>query len=272
MAPGLSDPAELGATHVKLTIDTELGILSVVDGDHGVDLDLYSTEGFAELSKVWTISSWAAKYSYGFTWLGRPIIQLPEDLVRSQELVWTTKPDVIIETGIAHGGSLIFWASLFESMRTNGRVIGVDIEIRPHNRVAIENHHLMDRITLIEADSVAESTLELVRTHIKFGDRVMVVLDSDHSRGHVLKELIAYAPLVSVGQFLVATDGVMRDLTDIETVPETWADDNPVRAVEDFLKTSSDFVLEQRFPQAFCESAVLPQLTYWPSSLLKRVK
>ncbi|HEY4487827.1 MAG TPA: CmcI family methyltransferase, partial [Candidatus Paceibacterota bacterium] len=181
--------------------------------DDGKEVPLYSKEGFRLLSQVWLTVGWDQKYLYGFTWFGRPIIQIPDDMVRLQEVIYQLKPDVVIETGIAHGGGLIFYASLLKAM-DKGKVVGVDIEIRDHNRKAIESHELFPLITLIEADSVAPSTLEAMKQHVPSGGTSLVILDSDHTYAHVLKELRAYAPLVSVGSYIIATDGSMEFLTD----------------------------------------------------------
>src|SRR5207244_12678203 len=148
-------------------------------------LPLYSREAFELLSDQWVRVGWSARYPYTFTWLGRPIIQLPEDMVRAQEVIYRVQPDVLIETGVAHGGSMIFYASLFEAMG-KGRVISIDIEIRPHNRTAIEAHRMKKRITLIERSSTAAQTLTEVRDLMKPAESVMVVLDSNDTRAYVL--------------------------------------------------------------------------------------
>src|SRR5690606_19131155 len=145
------------------------------------------------------------KYVYGFSWMGRPIIQLPEDMIRIQEVVYRLKPDVIVETGVAHGGSLIFYASLCKAME-RGRVIGIDIEIRPHNRKAIEAHELAGFITLVEGSSTDPAIVQEVKSLVAPGETAIVILDSNHSKQHVLDELEAYADLVSVGSYIVACD------------------------------------------------------------------
>jgi cephalosporin hydroxylase len=152
------------------------------------DVDIYTREGFEVLSRLWTRSNWENRLSYEVSWLGIPIIQLPEDMVVMQELLWKVRPDVIVESGVAHGGALVLYASILELLG-RGRVIGVDIEIRKYNRLAIEAHPLSHRIHLIEGDSLADETVEAVRSMIRPGERVMVALDSAHSRDHVLGEL-----------------------------------------------------------------------------------
>lgn len=178
------------------------------------------------------------KYSYLWTWLGVPIIQMPADIVALQEVVWHSKPDVIIETGVARGGSVIFFASLFELMGA-GKVIGVDIDIRAHNRDTIEHHPMAKRITLIEGSSIAEVTLQKVRAEIPEGSSVMVVLDSNHSRDHVLAELRLYAPLVSPGHYLIVADTILGFLTPEQTPRDrshVWfPGDEPLAALEKFI-------------------------------------
>jgi cephalosporin hydroxylase len=193
---------------------------------------------------------------------------LPEDMIRIQEVIWRLRPDVIVETGVAHGGSLIFYASLFEAMG-HGRAIGVDIEIRDHNRIAIEAHPLAGRITLIQGSSTASDTLAAVQDRIAPDERVLVVLDSNHSRAHVETELDLYAPLVSSGSYIVACDGIMAQLAGAPRSAPDWASNNPVAAVDAFLTRSPDFVLEEPgFP--FNEGLVRNRVTYWPKSFLKR--
>jgi cephalosporin hydroxylase len=158
---------------MRIVIDTSERTL-VADGKR---LDLYGKEAFELISDLWLKTSWNQKYSYTFTWLGRPIIQHPEDLVRLQEVIFTLRPDIIIETGVAHGGSLIFYASLFRAMGKQGRVVGVDIEIRPQNRKAIEKHELASYITLVEGDSALPDIVQRVSGLVGRGDRVMVILE-----------------------------------------------------------------------------------------------
>src|SRR5262245_5040622 len=208
---------------MRIVIDTTEKTLSA----DGRRLDLYSKEAFELISDVWLKTSWNQKYSYTFTWLGRPIIQHPEDLVRLQEVIFTLRPDVIIETGVAHGGSLIFYASLFKAMGSEGRVVGIDIEIRPQNRRAIESHELAGYIALIEGDSAASEVVKRVREFVRPDDKVMIILDSSHAKAHVAKELEAYAPLVSPGSYIVATDGIMGLVHDTPGGKAEWVFDNP---------------------------------------------
>lgn len=250
---------------MKVEIDTEK---RVVNAD-GKTLDLYSDAAFELLSDLWVKVGWNQKYSYSFSWLGVPIIQLPEDVIRYQEAVWALKPDVIVETGVAHGGSAIFSASLCRLMG-HGRVIAVDIEIRPHNRKRIEEHSFADLITLIEGSSTDSLVVERIRNHIKLGEKVLVVLDSDHSYKHVMDELEAYAPLVSEGSWIVATDGLMQDLTDVPRGQTDWNNDNPARAARDFAAKNSKFKIEQpAWP--FNESRLSKNVTHWPDAWLRRI-
>ncbi|GMV63275.1 MAG: hypothetical protein AMXMBFR74_24430 [Parvibaculum sp.] len=250
---------------MKIEIDTEK---RTVNAD-GRTLDLYSDAAFGILSDLWVKVGWNQKYSYGFSWLGVPIIQLPEDMIRYQEAVWALKPDVIVETGVAHGGSAIFSASLCRLMG-HGRVIAVDIEVRPHNRSRIEEHPLADLITLIEGSSTDDLIVERIRNHIKLGEKVLVVLDSDHSYEHVMGELEAYAPLVSEGSWIVATDGLMQYLTDVPRGQTDWNNDNPARAARDFAAKNPEFRIEQpAWP--FNESTLSENITHWPDAWLRRV-
>lgn len=253
---------------MKLSIDTDAGKVVLEDGDGRREAPLYSAEAFSWLTRQWVKTGWQLKYSYGFTWMGRPLIQLPEDVLRVQEAIYRTRPDVLVETGVAHGGSLILYASLFAAMG-KGRVVGVDIEIRPGNRAAIEQHELARLITLVEGSSVDPAIVGRVRSLVQPGERVMVMLDSDHSRRHVAEELEAYAPLVSPGSYIVATDGIMEDLEDVPRGRPGWSDDNPSAAARDFAAGHPEFVLEEP-PFLFDETEARVQATYWPGAWLRR--
>lgn len=185
------------------------------------------------------------RYSYNFSWCGRPVIQFPDDVLTLQEIVWKERPQLIVETGVAHGGSLVFYASLLEAMGGPARVAGVDIHIRPHNRRAIEEHPLAHRITLIEGSSVGEEALGHVRALAAGLDRVLVVLDSNHTHEHVLKELELYSPLVKKGGHLVVLDTVIEDMP-AECFPDRpWGPgDNPKTAVHQFLKSNDRFQID----------------------------
>lgn len=254
---------------MKIAFDTIAKTLSCENDGEVRIIPLYSEEAFELISQVWLKVGWDQKYAYKFSWLGRPIIQLPEDMVRIQEVIYRVKPDVIIETGIAHGGSLIYYASVCRAMG-RGRVIGIDIEIRPHNRQAIEQHELAGLISLVEGDSAGKQTLMKVKSLVNTGETVLVILDSNHSRQHVLNELEAYHVLITPGSYIVATDGIMKDLYDVPGGNPDWQLDNPVAAAAGFVQSHPEFVLEQP-ARAFNESALSTNLTYWPDSFLRRV-
>lgn len=254
---------------MKLILDTEAKTLTMDDSGQTKVLDLYSKAAFEVISREWVRVGWNQKYQYTFSWMGRPVIQLPEDMIRMQEAIFQIKPDVIIETGVAHGGSLIFYSSLCKAME-KGRVIGIDIEIRPHNRAAIEAHPLSDRITLIEGSSTAPEIVAQVKSLVQPGETVLVILDSNHTYAHVADELEAYADLVTPGSYIVATDGIMYDLADVPRGNPEWATDNPTWAARDFAAKDPEFVIEQpAWP--FNESELEQNITHWPEAWLKRV-
>ena len=256
---------------MQINIDSEARQLVVtVDGSRRA-LDLYGVEAFEIISELWLKTSWNQKYSYTFTWLGRPIIQHPEDLVRFQEVLWTLKPDVIIETGVAHGGSLILSASLLKAMGHGRRVIGVDVEIRPHNRKAIEAHALAPMIFLVEGDSIAHTTLAEVKALVDSNDKVLVVLDSNHTKAHVAAELEAYHHFVTLGSYIVATDGIMQQVFDTPLGRPSWREDNPAAAAREFAASHPEFQIEE--PNwNFNESPLKKSITAWPDAWIRRIK
>ena len=253
---------------MKLTLDTETRKLRIEDAESTRELDLYSKEAFEALSLQWVRVGWAEKYQYTFSWMGRPIIQLPEDMVRTQEVIYRVKPDVIVETGVAHGGSLIYYASLCKAMG-RGRVIGIDIEIRPHNRAAIEAHELASYITLVEGSSTAPEIVSRVKALVRKGETALVILDSNHTKQHVADELESYHDLVTAGSYLVATDGIMKDLHDVPRGVADWTWDHPTAAAAEFARRHPEFVLEQ--PQwVFNESKLSENITHWPGAWLRK--
>ncbi len=254
---------------MKLILDTDTNTLTLDEEGQTRTLDLYSKEAFEAVSRQWVRVGWNQKYQYTFSWMGRPVIQLPEDMIRMQEVIFRLKPDVIIETGVAHGGSLIFYSSLCKSME-KGRVVGIDIEIRAHNRVAIESHPLSDRITLIEGSSTAPDIVAQVKSLVKPGETVLVILDSNHTYAHVHDELEAYGDMVTLGSYIVATDGIMHDLADVPRGTPGWTTDNPTFAARDFCVKHPEFVIEQPV-WPFNESALDQNITHWPGAWLKRV-
>jgi cephalosporin hydroxylase len=254
---------------MKLLIDTAQKTLAHQSSEGNPKVvDLYSKEAYEILSDLWLKTSWNQKYPYTFTWMGRPVIQHPEDMIRLQEVIYTLKPDVVIETGVAHGGSVVYTASLLKAMG-KGRVVGVDIEIRPHNRSAIEKHELASYIQLVEGDSVGDTVVAEATKGIRPNDVVLIILDSNHSKAHVLSELETYYPFVSVGSYIVATDGLMQDLYDVPRGQAAWREDNPVMAVKAFVAKHPEFVVEQPAWQ-FNESDLDKNITGWPSAWIRR--
>ncbi len=253
-----------------ITVDLE-GRLVTVDRDGSPEtFPLDSPEAFAAITRAWLRSGWELKYTYGFTWLGRPVIQTPEDLIRMQEVIWAMRPDVIIETGVAHGGSLVFHASVCRLLG-HGRVIGVDVHIRPHNRAAIESHPLADLITLVEGSSTDPAVVAEVRGSVQPEERTFVVLDSDHSRSHVLAELLAYAGLVKPGDYLVVADTLMKDLAGAPRARPDWGWNNPDGAIDEFLAGHPHF--ERRDPPRLFEETLgaSKSASYWPGGWLRRI-
>lgn len=209
------------------------------------------------------------KYSYNFFWLGRPIIQYPQDMVAMQELLWEVKPDLIIETGIAHGGSLIFYASVLELIaictENEGEVMGVDIDIRPHNRNAIEEHPMYKRISMIQGSSIAPEVVAQVIEKAKGKKRVLVCLDSNHTHEHVLAELNAYAHLTSVGSYCVVFDTLIEDMGQGAYPDRPWGPgNNPKTAVREYLKTHPEFEINKGIDHKLLISVA-------PDGYLKRV-
>ncbi len=253
---------------MKVNIDTSAKTISIGDETGSKQFDLFSAESFDALSRLWIDIGWVRKYPYAFSWLGRPIIQLPEDIIRAQEVIYRVKPDVILETGVAHGGSLVFYASLCKAIG-NGRVIGVDVEIRPRNRAAIEAHELFSYITLIEGNSVTMETVDKVKSLIKPGETVMVILDSSHTKSHVLAELGAYAGLVTKGSYICVEDGVMHYVAGMPRTKDDWAWNNPKSAAEEFAKEHPEFEIVS-LPRGFDESQGVPDCTHHPSGWLLR--
>jgi cephalosporin hydroxylase len=252
-----------------ITIDDQERTVRVKIGQDEQVYPFESAEAFKAVSDAWLRLGWDNKYVYSFTWLGRPIIQLPEDLLRVQEVLGKIKPDVIIETGVAHGGSIVFYASLCKLMG-KGRVIGIDIEIRPHNRQAIERHELFEYITLVEGSSIAPDIVSKVKAMVEPGEDVFVMLDSNHTKAHVLAELNHYSELVSVGSYIVAADGIMETLAGAPRSAPDWTWNNPKAAAVEFVKTNPKFIIEQP-SWLFNESKLIANVTYWPCAWLKRI-
>lgn len=207
------------------------------------------------------------KYSYNFTWMGRPIIAFPQDMIAMQELIWKVKPDLIIETGVAHGGSIVYYASMLELVGGDGLVLGIDIDIRKHNRDLIEAHPMMKRIKLLEGSSVSKEIVDQVKAIAATKKRVMICLDSNHTHEHVLQELELYAPLTTVGSYCVVFDTAVEDMpADWDWGPRPWGvGNNPKTAVHEYLKTHSEFEIDKTIDSKLLISVA-------PDGYLKRVR
>ncbi len=214
-------------------------------------------------------ASVAAKYSYNFSWLGRPIIQYPQDIVAMQEIIWEVQPELIIETGIAHGGSLIFSASMLELIAcctgNQGSVLGIDIDIRPHNRIAIEAHPLFKRIQMLQGSSIAPDIIAQVVEIAKDKQSVLIFLDSNHTHAHVLAELQAYAPLTTLGSYCVVFDTFLEELPAELAGDRPWGPgNNPKTAVSEYLKHHPEFAINKNIDHKLLTSVA-------PDGYLKRI-
>lgn len=219
-----------------------------------------------ELGRSFAKETAKYRYSYNFTWLGSPIIQFPQDIVVMQEIIWETKPDLIVETGIAHGGSIIFYASMVELLGGDGRVLGIDTEIRQHNRIEIEKHAMFKRIMMIEGSSIDEDVVKKVYDLARGNKRVLVALDSNHTHDHVLQELEFYSPLVTKGSYIVVFDTIIEDMPEDFFPDRPWGKgNNPKTAVREFLKTNNRFEIDKEI-----ENKLL--ITVAPDGYLKCVK
>ncbi len=235
------------------------------------NIEKLSDAKYQELGQDFIIKTAEAQYSYNFSWLGRPIIQFPQDIMALQEIIWKVKPDLIIETGIAHGGSLIFSASMLVLLEycgaiENGQVLGVDIDIREHNKNAIQEHPLSNKITMLEGSSIDAQMIVKVKEFAKNAGKILVCLDSNHTHEHVLAELNAYAELVSVGSYCCVFDTGIEDMPEDSFPHRPWGKgNNPKTAVWEFLKANDKFVIDKEI-----ESKLL--ITVAPDGYLKRVK
>jgi cephalosporin hydroxylase len=212
------------------------------------------------------IESNKAQYSYNFSWMGRPIIQYPQDMMAMQEIIWEIKPDLIIETGIAHGGSLIYYASILELIG-HGEVLGIDIDIREHNKMEIEKHPMFKRISMIQGSSIDTAIVNEAKKHAIGKEKILVCLDSNHTHDHVLSELEMYAPFVSVDSYIVVFDTIVEDLPEgYFSQARPWGiSNNPKTAVASFLKKNSNFVIDYAIDNKLLISVA-------PGGYLKRVK
>jgi len=244
-----------------MSLEDELKKKMALNGEH---------EEFKASTREFMLTSIRHKYSYNFSWLGRPIIQYPQDIVAMQEIIWQVQPDLIIETGIAHGGSLILYASMLELNAACGgskdaEVVGIDIEIRSHNRKAIEEHPMFRRISMIEGSSIASDVIAEVIEKTRVRERVLVCLDSNHTHAHVLAELEAYAPLATIGSYCVVLDTIIEDMPADLFPDRPWGPgNNPKTAVWEYLKTHPEFKIDKSI-----EHKLL--ITVAPDGYLKRV-
>lgn len=217
------------------------------------------------LSRIWIREITRHKYAYNFKWMGRPIIQFPQDMMAMQEIIWSCKPDLIIETGIAHGGSLIYYASLMQLMQLDGYVLGIDVDIRPHNRAAIDAHPMRKCIEMIQGSSISASTIDEVAKHVEGKKSVMVILDSNHTHAHVMHELQSYAPFVSMNNYLVVFDTLLEDMPDDLLNDRPWGKgNNPKTAVHDWLKSHPEFEIDKDIDSKLLISVA-------PDGYLKRI-
>lgn len=217
-----------------------------------------------DAAKQFNIVSNREKYSYNFSWMGRPIIQYPQDMIAMQELIWDIQPDLIIETGVAHGGSLIYYASLMELIG-KGEIVGIDIDIRKHNREAIESHPMFKRITLLEGSSLSEEIVKQVAAIAKDKKTIMVSLDSNHTHEHVLEELKLYAPYTTVGSYCVVFDTIVEDMPEAMYDRPWDVGNNPKTAVWEYLKENDSFEINKQIDNKLLISVA-------PDGYLKRVK
>ena len=228
--------------------------------------EMAASNNVRNITRDWLNETEKFKYSYNFKWLGRPIIQHPQDMVAMQEIIWEVKPDLIVETGIAHGGSLIFHASMLELIGGDGQVLGVDVDIREHNRVEIEKHPMYKRISMIEGSSVDEGIAQRVRKFAIDKKQVLVLLDSNHAHDHVLKELELYSPLVTKGSYCVVFDTVIEDMPENSYPDRPWGKgNNPKTAVHEFLSKNDRFEID-----ADLDNKLL--ITMAPGGYLKCIK
>jgi len=255
---------------MKIVIDTAAGTLTQAAGGSETSVGLFTKAAFETLSREWVRIGWSLKYYHNFSWFGLPILQLPEDLLRLQEVIYQLRPAVIVETGVFRGGSLLFHATLCQALG-QGRVIGIDREIAAADREAINRHLLGSRITLLEGDSTDPRVVAHVRQLAGTAGPVLVILDSCHSKEHVARELECYSPLVTKGSFMIATDGIMRDLVDVPGGLPAWKSDNPFEAATQFAARHPEFRQEQP-PWLFHDGELTENVTYWPGAWLKRLR
>lgn len=245
--------------------------IQIFNQEKSKNINLFGSSQYKKLGQDFIIKTAEHKYSYNFTWLGQPIIQFPQDMIALQEIIWDVKPDMIIETGIAHGGSLIFSASMLSLLElcgevTNPKVLGIDIEIREHNKELILKHPMSKKITMIEGSSIDSDIVSQVFDFAKEGKKILLLLDSNHTYDHVLAELQAYSSLVSLGSYCIVYDTGIEDMPEGSFPNRPWGkENNPKKAVREFLKNNDEFVIDKNI-----ENKLL--ITVAPDGYLKRVK
>jgi cephalosporin hydroxylase len=254
---------------VKIIIDTAARSLTTLDGGSERKFNLYSKAAFEAISREWVRVGWSLRYYNNFSWFGHAVLQLPEDLVRLQEVVYRVRPDVIIETGVFGGGSLMFHATLCQALG-KGRVIGIDKHIGSAQREAIGGHLLGSRISLVEGDSVSPEVLRWVGEMIRPEESVLVILDSGHTKEHVSRELDCYWRFVTPGSYMIATDGIMHELADVPGGQPAWTADNPLAAASEFASDHPEF-RQQQPAWSFHEGELTENVTYWPGAWLERL-
>ena len=245
-------------------------------------VDLYASDrNLIGSASLFMEASIGPKYSYNFSWQGRPIIQYPQDIIAMQEIIWDVKPDLIIETGIAHGGSLIFSASILAQLDlceaienkevispsfSKRKVLGIDVDIRAHNKAAIENHPMSSRIQMIEGSSIDPDIIKAVKDIASKYSRILVCLDSNHTHEHVLKELQAYAELTSIGSYCVVFDTLIEDMPDNSYPDRPWGrGNNPKTALKEFLNSHAEFYIDRGIHEKLL-------ITVAKDGYLKRIK
>lgn len=219
-------------------------------------VDVFSQDGLEMVSSLWVKLYAQYKLTHNCTWMGVPIIQFPEDIMMMEELIWKVRPDVIVECGFAHGGSALFYASLMELMG-KGIVVGVDVEIRPYNRIAVQNHPMSHRVRMVDGSSIEAGTIAKIKAFVRPGDKVMVLLDSNHSADHVAREIELYKDMVSPGSYLVVMDGAQAYVWDTPGGKPEWVTDNPLTAIEAFMATpeaQAEFEIDEHFTRLFVTS------------------
>lgn len=255
-------PASAGLEDVPMKDELERFQQEVRDNIAGLGAD----EELKRLSAAWFNRSHARRYTYNFSWMGVPIIQVPQDIMAMQEIIWRVKPDLIIETGVARGGSLIFYASMMELLGNGGKVVGVEVDLRPHNRAALEDHPMWRHIEVLDGSSVDPATAAAAAQLASDASTVLVSLDSNHTEAHVLAELELYSPLVTLGSYLVVFDTVVEDMPAEFVNGRPWGPgDNPKTAVRKFLGGTDDFVVDREIDAQL-------QLSMAPEGYLRRIK